>query len=233
MKLLFNWGFRPRSRALKIGYRKIFWNLTFLNILLWYAYVIRNNKMHTFFINDLIQLYFLRHVSNIEVFILRKTCTCSFVVFISCIRTSRMSCRCQAVCDITHIYVKFITKKLSGCVWYHTHPESDKTSCLYSCMLKYHKAACTIFLRMNTWLFETCRGKYNWIISLMEKSVHFFGTLCMSSETPVGIFQSAWHHISAYMHLRRDARLCFPVHFTFGTTISVQHTNEDADRMWS
>ena len=35
--------------------------------------------MHTFFINDLIQL--LRHVSNNQVFILRKTCTCSFMVF--------------------------------------------------------------------------------------------------------------------------------------------------------
>jgi len=37
--------------------------------------------MHTFFINDLIQLYSLRHVSNNQVFINRKTCTCSFMVF--------------------------------------------------------------------------------------------------------------------------------------------------------
>ena len=25
------------------------------------------------------------------------------------------------------------------------------------------------FLKMNTWLFETCRRQYNWIISLMKK----------------------------------------------------------------
>jgi len=45
------------------------------------TYVIRINKMHKFFINDLIQLYCLWHVSNNQVFILRKTCTCSFMVF--------------------------------------------------------------------------------------------------------------------------------------------------------
>jgi hypothetical protein len=45
------------------------------------TYVLRTNKMHAFFINDLIQLYCLRHVSNNQVFILRKTCTCSFMVF--------------------------------------------------------------------------------------------------------------------------------------------------------
>ena len=37
----------------------------------------RTKNMHTFFIDDLIQLYCLRHVSNDQVFILRKTCTCS------------------------------------------------------------------------------------------------------------------------------------------------------------
>ena len=41
----------------------------------------RTNKMHTFFINDLIQLYCIRQVSNIQVFILRKTCTCKFYCF--------------------------------------------------------------------------------------------------------------------------------------------------------
>ena len=35
--------------------------------------------MHTFFINDLIQLYRLLHTSNNQVFILRKTCTRSLV----------------------------------------------------------------------------------------------------------------------------------------------------------
>jgi hypothetical protein len=37
----------------------------------------KNQKMHTVFICDFIQLYCLRHVSNNQVFILRKTCTCS------------------------------------------------------------------------------------------------------------------------------------------------------------
>ena len=33
-----------------------------------------------------------------------------------------------------------------------------------------------VFLRINTWLFETCRRQYNWIKSLMKKSVHFVGS---------------------------------------------------------
>jgi hypothetical protein len=37
--------------------------------------------MHTFFIIDLIKLQCLRHVSDIQVFIFRKTCTSSFVVY--------------------------------------------------------------------------------------------------------------------------------------------------------
>jgi len=44
------------------------------------TYVIRTNKMHTFFINDLIQLYFLQHVSINQEFIFRKFRTCSFMV---------------------------------------------------------------------------------------------------------------------------------------------------------
>ena len=36
--------------------------------------------MHTFFVNGLILLCCLRHVSNKQVFIHRKTCTCSFMV---------------------------------------------------------------------------------------------------------------------------------------------------------
>jgi hypothetical protein len=53
-------------------------------------YVIRTNQMHYIFINDLIQRYCLRHASNIQAFILRKTCTCSFMVFLSCIHISRI-----------------------------------------------------------------------------------------------------------------------------------------------
>jgi len=38
--------------------------------------------MNTFSINVLIQLQCLRHVSTIQVFILRKTCTLSFMVLL-------------------------------------------------------------------------------------------------------------------------------------------------------
>jgi hypothetical protein len=48
----------------------------------------KTNKIHTFLINELIQLQCLRHVSNVQVFILRKTCTFSFMVFLPCIRIS-------------------------------------------------------------------------------------------------------------------------------------------------
>jgi len=44
-------------------------------------YVVRTDEMNTFFINDLIQLYYRRHVSKNQMFILRKTCTCSFMVY--------------------------------------------------------------------------------------------------------------------------------------------------------
>jgi len=36
-------------------------------------------------------------------------------------------------------------------------------------MMKYHKAACTDFLMMNSQLFKTCWKQYNWIKSLMIK----------------------------------------------------------------
>ena len=62
----------------------------FLNRALWYTHVKRTNKMHTFYINVLIQLYCFWHVSNIQVFILRTTCTCSFMVLLSCIHTSSL-----------------------------------------------------------------------------------------------------------------------------------------------
>jgi len=40
-----------------------------------------NQQKCTFFIKDLIQLYCLQHVSTNQAFILRKTCTYSFMVF--------------------------------------------------------------------------------------------------------------------------------------------------------
>jgi len=70
-------------------------------------------------INDLIQLYCLRHVSNNQVFILMKICICSFMVVFSCIHIN-------SLVDVR-------------------------------------------ILRMNTWLFETCRRQYNWIKLLMKK----------------------------------------------------------------
>jgi hypothetical protein len=54
----------------------------FLCRALWYTYVITIYKMHTFFTNDLIKVYCLRLVSNNQVFILRKTCTCNFMVYL-------------------------------------------------------------------------------------------------------------------------------------------------------
>ena len=56
------------------------------------VYAIRINKCTLFFINYLIQLYCLRHVSNSQVFILKKTCTCSFRFFFFV-----QSSRCQDV----------------------------------------------------------------------------------------------------------------------------------------
>ena len=38
--------------------------------------------MHTFFINDLIQLYFLRHVSNNQVYVIRKSVQAALRYFI-------------------------------------------------------------------------------------------------------------------------------------------------------
>jgi len=41
---------------------------------------------------------------------------------------------------------------------------------------QYHKTVCTVFLVMNSWLFETCRRQRNGIKSLTEKSAHFVGS---------------------------------------------------------
>jgi len=54
--------------------------LRFLNRELRYTYVIRNNKIQTFFNNNYIALYCQRYDSNNQVLILRKTCTCSYIV---------------------------------------------------------------------------------------------------------------------------------------------------------
>ena len=56
------------DNAVIVGYN----NLEYTKIRIC-KYVIRTNKMHNFFINDLIQQYCLRHVSTNQVFIIRKT----------------------------------------------------------------------------------------------------------------------------------------------------------------
>ena len=102
-----------------------------------YKYLIGTNKMHTFFVNVLIQLYCLRHVSNIQVFIIRKTCACSFMVFLAC------------------IYIKHILPSTRLLIWMHERNTI--------------KLQVQVFVRTNTWMFETCRRSYNWITTLMKR----------------------------------------------------------------
>jgi hypothetical protein len=99
----------------------------------------RINNMHTFFVDDLIQLYCLLRVSNNHVFVLRKTCTVHAVcmVLLSCIHMG------QSDIDETAPY-----------------------GCMKVIPYKLHEQ---VFLRMNTWLFETCRRQYNLIKLSMKK----------------------------------------------------------------
>ena len=73
------------------------WILHFLNHVSWYTYARRTNKMHTLFINDWIQLYCLRHVSNDWVFIIRKTVQAALPYFI--MHLYKQSSHCQDVFD--------------------------------------------------------------------------------------------------------------------------------------
>ena len=84
-----------------------FFFYVFLNRAVLYNYIIRTNKMHTFHINVLIQLWCLRHLSNIQLFNLRKTCTCSLIVFLSCIH---------------------ISSPVNGRIEYRAHPSIDRTA---------------------------------------------------------------------------------------------------------
>jgi len=95
--------------------------------------------MHTFFVDDLIQLYCLLRVSNNHVFVLRKTCTVHavYMVLLSCIHMG------QSDIDETAPY-----------------------GCMKVIPYKLHEQ---VFLRMNTWLFETCRRQYNLIKLSMKK----------------------------------------------------------------
>jgi len=78
---------------------------SFIFIFYMYIYVCmyvcnKNKKMHTFCINDLIQLYCLRHVSYIQVFIIRKIFTCIFMVFLSCIPVSSLVATGPLIFDV-------------------------------------------------------------------------------------------------------------------------------------
>ena len=66
-------------------------------------HVRRKNKktMHTFFINGLIQLYFLRHVSNNQVFIIRNTVQAALWYFI--MHLYKQSSCCQDVFDTQYL----------------------------------------------------------------------------------------------------------------------------------
>ena len=98
-----------------------------------YKYV-NTNQHNALFFNDLIQLYCLRHVSNIEVLILRKICTCIFFyvlltvhlsIFISvinqldaqnfCFTISFISCLYMFRARAHHEEVKIALHSL----WYH------------------------------------------------------------------------------------------------------------------
>ena len=75
--------------------------------------------MHTIYINDLINYSVFWHVFNIQMFILRKTCICNFVVFLACIHISSL-----------------VDVRMS-------HPDIDQTADMDACK-KYHTTACTI-----------------------------------------------------------------------------------------
>ena len=65
--------------------KTLYWSSTELKL-----YIIKTNKMHTFFINDLIQLYYLRHVSNNQVFISGILVHAVLWHFFSCVRISSL-----------------------------------------------------------------------------------------------------------------------------------------------
>jgi len=69
---------------------------------------------------------------------------------------------CICISSLVTVRMCLILTPVSNTSW-------QRLGCLYRCMIKCRKAACTFFLMMNTWLFETCRRQYNWIKSLMKK----------------------------------------------------------------
>ena len=92
--------------ALKIA---LVWDVTslrFLNRALWYKICNKNKQNAHFFINDLIQLYCLRHVSNNQVFILRKTCRCK-----NCMSSSSWGWTLGCAKHVEDNWIKSLMKK--------------------------------------------------------------------------------------------------------------------------
>jgi hypothetical protein len=55
------------------------------------------------------------------------------------------------------------------------HPAIDQTAYM-DAWNKYHETALQAFLKMNTWMFETCRRHYNEIKIINVKSVYLVGS---------------------------------------------------------
>jgi hypothetical protein len=67
-----------------------------------YVYICNKNQQNAhFFIKDLIQSYYIRYVSNSQVFTRRKTCTCSSMVFFR-----------AEIPDDEHLVVRNMSKKI-------------------------------------------------------------------------------------------------------------------------
>jgi hypothetical protein len=80
-------------------------------------YICNKNQLNAhFFINDLIHLYCLRHASNKEVFILRKTCTCSLMAFFTHpYKQSRLMSGCVSIWNTSYWTQSNIDMSYSPC----------------------------------------------------------------------------------------------------------------------
>jgi len=91
-------------------------------------------------------------------------------IMIECKRNILMWCTCYVVIFLEYFYIAWwwIFKQVETCcnnnnqqnvwVWRTSWRRPD---CLYRCMKKSIKLHVQVFLRMNTWLYEKCRGHYN------------------------------------------------------------------------
>jgi len=62
---------------------------------------------------------------------------------------------------------------MAGCAWYQAHPAVDLTA-IWMRQRNIIKLHVPVFLRMNTWMFETCRRHCNWINTLKKCSCCWF-----------------------------------------------------------